>query len=109
MQFFHNNFSHDIINDVVVCILFFLTFKGEAEKWCETLSNAYIHTWKQFFHNIWYDFDDLYSEIESLGRKQGESVEDFVLIFSHTCHRFTLDDNPSINKIIEWYLYLLSL
>jgi hypothetical protein len=98
--------SHNITNGNVICRLFTLTFAGRVKSWCETLSVASIHTWEQFMHEFLhafenYDYDNLCAEILELRKNKDESLEDFVIRFTHLCYRFPLDDRPSNNDLIS--------
>jgi len=84
---------YKVSNDLVKCIFFSLTLKGWIKQWFEAFPNNSIHTWEiihellDAFENC--DYNELCAEVKSLWRTQGELVEDFALIFYHTCHRFT--------------------
>jgi hypothetical protein len=72
-----------------------------------------IHTWEQFmckflhaFEN--YDFDNLCAKILEIKKNEDESLKDFVIIFTHLCCRFPLDDNPSNNDLISSLVSLIN-
>jgi hypothetical protein len=82
--------SHNITDGNTICRLFTLTFAGRVKSWCETLSIASIHTWEQFMREFLhafenYDYDNLCAEILELKKNEDESLEDFVIIFTHLC------------------------
>jgi hypothetical protein len=110
-QFWKFCVSHNNTNESFICKLFTLTFTSQIKSWCDTLLVASIHTWEQFMHQIWHDFenyeyDDLCVEILDLRKNKEESLEYFLIRFMHLCYKFTLDDRPSINDLI---LHLTSL
>jgi hypothetical protein len=49
-----------------------------------------------------YDYDNLCAEISELRKNKDESLEDFVIIFTHLCYIFPLDDRPSTNDLISF-------
>jgi hypothetical protein len=67
---------------------------------------ASIHTWEQFMREFLhafenYDYDKLCEEILELRKNEDESLEYFVIIFTHLFYRFPLDDRPSNNDLIS--------
>ena len=64
------------------------------------MSVASIHTLEQFMHAFLhafenYDYDNLCEEILDIKKNEDESLEYFVIIFTHLCCRIHLDDRPS--------------
>jgi hypothetical protein len=63
-----------------------------------------MHQFWHAFEN--YDYDDLCAEISELRKNEDESLEYFVIIFTHLCYRFPLDDRPSTNDLISFLVSL---
>jgi hypothetical protein len=63
-----------------------------------------MHEFFHVFENYYYD--NLYAEILELKKNEDESLEDFLIKFTHICYMFPLDDKPSNNDLIS---YLVSL
>jgi hypothetical protein len=98
--------SHNITNENVICSMFTLTFAGQVKSGARLCRPASIHTWEQFmrefFHSFEnYDYDKLCEEILELRKNKDESLKYFVIIFTHLCYRFPLDDRPSNNDLIS--------
>ena len=71
--------SHNITDRNTICMLFTLTFVVRVNCWCDTLSVASIHTWEQFMHEFFhdfenYDYDKLCEEILELRKNEDESL-----------------------------------
>jgi len=105
--------SHNITHRNIICRLFTLTFVGQVKSWRETLSATSIHTWEQFlceslhaFEN--FDYDESCAEMSELRKNIDESLEVFVIIFSHLCYRFPLEDRTSNNDLISCLVFLAS-
>ena len=50
--FLHFYESHEIDSEELVCVLFFLTIEGRANRWCHTLSPASIHSLLPFHREL---------------------------------------------------------
>ena len=90
-DFLHLCESHEIDSDELVCILFFLTLEGHANRWCHTLPPASVHSLLTFLKELCQAFDecdnqDVYERISHLRMKLGELVEDISTHFLHLCH-----------------------
>jgi hypothetical protein len=57
---------------------------------------------REFLHAFEnYDYDKLCEEILKLRKNEDESLQDFVIIFTHICYRFPLDDRNFNNDLIS--------
>ena len=90
-DFLHFCESHEINNDELVCIIFFLTLEGHANRWCQTLPPDFVHSLLTLLKELNQTFNkcnhqDVYERISHLRMKPSESVEDFATCFLHLCH-----------------------
>ena len=61
----------------------------------------------QFWHAFDnYDYDDLCAEISSLRKKEEESLEYFLIIFTQLCYIFPLDDRPSTHDFLSCLVFV---
>jgi hypothetical protein len=62
----------------------------------------FLHAFKSYFYG------NLCEKNLELRKNIDESLEDFVIRFSHLCYRFPLEDRPSSNDFISCLVYLAS-
>jgi hypothetical protein len=97
----------NITNGNVICRLFTLTFAGPGSRVGVRLCRLPLFT---HGNNLCMNFGMLLrimimityvQEISDLRKNEDESLEYFVIIFTHLCYRFPLDDRPSTNDLIS--------
>ena len=76
----------------IVCVLFFLTIEGSANRWWHTLLPTSVDSLLTLLKELYQAFDkynhqDVHERISRLRMKPSELVDYFVTRFLHLCHK----------------------
>lgn len=109
--FLEFNTEHNIQCKDVACRLFILTFEGSIRKWCQTLTDASIHSFKHLVTKLSHAFDMfdckcLRKKILELRKSPDEPLHHFHIHFMHLCFEY-LKDEADWNFLIRIFQYLI--